>query len=87
MTTAGLYPVDHGIPLPPRPRLTGGRVRQRYPFRVMEVSDSFLVPYGGEPPELVRVRVSVSCTKATRDTGYRFELRSTETGLRVWRVK
>ena len=88
MTSAArLYPVDHGIPLPPNPRLGGGRTRQRYPFKLMEIGDSFLVPYGEEAPEIVRNRAAVSCSKTSADTGYRFELRTLADGIRIWRTK
>jgi hypothetical protein len=76
-----LLPIEHGIPLPSR-----GDIKRRYPFRKMNVRDSFLVPC--EPYEL-KARwnsLSSSIRWASYKTGFKFEVRQVENGLRVWRV-
>jgi hypothetical protein len=50
------YPVEKAIPIPPIARRSRP-TRARYPWRTMEVGDSFLVPLIGEPLLIVEQRV------------------------------
>ncbi len=66
--------IEKGIPLPRR------GVAPKYPFAKLEVGDSFFVPgrttnsFGG------------IMTAAAKRTGYGFQSRKTDGGIRVWRI-
>lgn len=75
--------VEKGIDIPPS---GAGRI-SAYPFKGMEVGDSFLVPYDGEEPRAVLLRVSSSCGARKRNHGEQYSCRSLEDGVRVWRIK
>lgn len=66
--------IDKNIPIP--------RSRGKYPFREMEVGDSFLCPKGSE-----KTIYSAAGQATTRIKGRRFIVRKTEDGFRVWRVE
>jgi hypothetical protein len=74
--------IDKGVPVPP---LTQGR-RMKYPFRQMEVGDSFFVPG-------VKTSSGFSgCLHGVRkSTGWTFTCRSRVEdgvqGVRVWRIE
>lgn len=44
MTERASYPIDAGLPLPKRRGGTNASTTTRYPFDIMLVGDSFLVP-------------------------------------------
>lgn len=74
--------IEKGIPTPdPKVKRAGIPNKYRYPYRDMEVGDSFLVP-GALVSEIASVR-----SYAAQTTGYRFAARAVEGGVRVWRVK
>lgn len=58
------------------------RNKLEYPFKRMDVSDSFLVPQG-----VTRNRVKSAASYWARKLGYRFSIRVTQDGIRVWRVE
>lgn len=64
--------IDRGIPIPPARRCL-------YPWREMEVGDSFLMP--GAPRQ-----VANQISKAGRYYQRKFSYRKTAEGIRVWRV-
>lgn len=68
-----MYKIEKGVTVPE------GKER-KYPFRAMEVGDSFFVP-GGD-----RNRVGSSATMAGKRTARKFMLRCVDGGVRVWRV-
>lgn len=72
--------IEKGIPLPERkgPYKTKPT---KYPYRTMEVGDSFLVP---EPPKTFRAQVN---NWGRSSNGKKFAYRTTPEGLRVWRIK
>ena len=64
--------VEKGIPLPAE--------RKRYPYKDMDVGDSFIV-YGG--------KMQVVCNanyRAFKKLGFKFIARCEPEGVRVWRV-
>lgn len=66
--------IEKGIPMP-----SGRPMQSRYPWREMEVGDSFVATVKGKgrpapPKELVA-------------QGWKFAMRMTEDGLRVWRTQ
>lgn len=52
-----------------------------YPFRDMKVGDSFLCP-----PGVPRARAVGASKYWTKKLGYRFSIKTTNDGFRVWRV-
>jgi hypothetical protein len=74
------FTLDTNIPLPSR---KGGRPASKYPFAEMQVGHSFLVPEGVKP---ATIRSAIGAfTKA--NPGAHFAMRTTEGGVRVWRVE
>lgn len=65
--------IDKGVPVPDRAE------RHRYPFRRMEVGDSFVV-------DISFHRVSNAAYSYGYKTGKQFTVRHTASGTRVWRV-
>lgn len=79
-----MYEIDKGVPMPGK----RSNDRCRYPFRTMEVGDSFLVPF-----KMVRGRridhyaVNEAASRfRRRNPGYSFNWQLTDEGIRVWRV-
>lgn len=60
--------------------------RSRYPFRKMEVGDSFLVKCDEGDRVKISKRVSASMFAAAKRCKMKFSLRSVTDGVRVWRV-
>lgn len=77
--------IDKGIPIPDEPNMAPS---YRYPFRLMDFGDSFLV----EDSKSFRGAVSrhKACDNArkfsSRNPGYDFEWRMTADGIRIWRI-
>lgn len=76
------YAIEKGVPMPDRPA--------RYPFRDMEIGDSFVVPIrGGEHREpIYRRRISAAASDFRKRTGLKWYFRTERDldGLRVFRV-
>ena len=73
-------PIDKGVPLPPVSRGSRGGPKRRWPFRMMDPYDSFLLIT--EMPE----RESRLAYTAARRAGVRIAIRHREGGIRVWRL-
>lgn len=65
------FAIEKNIPFP-----------EKYPFRVMEVGDSFLVP---DKFEVYRLRSIMG--HHHRNSGLRFTTRTVAEGIRVWRTQ
>lgn len=79
--------IDHNIPMPPA--ALGGA---RYPFRTMEVGDSFFVPVRpGQTVRSVQTRVSSAASVSGERMGRKYATRTIRdngsSGVRVWRTK
>jgi hypothetical protein len=73
------FAIDKHVPLPPK----GGRRGSKYPFRAMEVGDSFFVPAGGATQSSLRSMAH----GFTKRTSARYAFRNVDGGgFRVWRV-
>lgn len=73
--------IDAGIPMP-EPRAT----RVVYPYKEMEVGESFLVePKGKETKNLLAVVCNRNNAMAKK-LGRKFRAKTMEDGIRVWRV-
>lgn len=72
--------IEKGIPIP-------GNItrRTKYPFRDMEVGESFFLT-DREEPERTRKRVAAAATMFCANKDYKFKTQVFETGVRVWRV-
>ena len=97
------FPVESGIPMPEDERRPGGKYdRHKYPWRLMEVGDSFFVSAASEtgspPPKslavyLHRMKALITYQHSKRPER-RFEARIVESygehklniGVRVWRT-
>lgn len=74
------FTVESGIPVPAR---KGGRAGgSKYPFATMEIGQSFLVD---SETKIGTIRSAVGAFTKTHK-GYRFAIRQTDDGVRVWRV-
>jgi hypothetical protein len=67
--------VEKGIPVPQR---------GKYPFKKMQVGESFFVPANGEPRQVVQNRITNSW-KYCRPK--RFVSHQVDGGVRVWRIE
>lgn len=76
------YRIDQGVPMP-RPQ-TG---RPKYPFRKMEVGDSFLVECEDGDSGSVMNGLTSCIRWATYKTGFKFAQRMVRGGVRVWRTR
>lgn len=73
--------IEKGIPMPTvTTRGLEGSSKVKYPWRKMEIGDSFLFP-----TEIQRQSYAAA-TQASRLTGFRFAVRRTDAGYRCWRV-
>jgi hypothetical protein len=70
------FEIEKGVPVP------SGAVSNRYPFREMEVGDSFFVPSGATQAGNVRAAAAM----AGRRHGAKFKVCQKADGVRVWRV-
>ena len=73
--------IDKGVPLPPVPAKGGAGRKPKYPWREMQVGDSF---FAASDKKLF------STTKAGQSLNMKFATRKTEEngvrGFRVWRI-
>jgi hypothetical protein len=70
--------IDKHIPLP---KPVGVGSPSKYPYRSMNVGDSFLYPKG-----VGIVAARSSANHAASRTNWKFSLRQTEQGIRCWRI-
>ena len=74
-----MFEIDKGVEIPAK------RARRRnYPFREMEVGDSFFVPT--DKPANVSASIC-GCVRSSRYPGKRFTSRKVEGGVRCWRIE
>lgn len=74
------FEIEDGIPVAPR---ASGPRTGKYPFRTMEVNQSFLVP---ADVKAATIRSAIGAfNKKNKDR--KFAVRTTESGTRVWRVE
>lgn len=79
-------PIEHNIPIPPIQYKLGkkeeGPKKYAYPWKFMEIGDSFLMPFTVATRRDVGARIS----GATARYQCRYVYRTTDKGYRVWRV-
>jgi len=74
-----LLPVEKGVPIP-------RRKNRKYPWQEMEKGDSFLVPCAISEIKHMESSVTSCRHHAQKVTGFKFVIRRTNRGIRVWRV-
>ena len=73
-----MYQIEKNIPIPIKVF--------EFPFRDMEVGDSFFVPHNQES-DLIRGRLNRAIQAFRKNNkGHKFTLRSIDDGFRIWRV-
>lgn len=79
--------VDKDVAIPPVSR--GASAHGKYPYTKMEVGDSFAInAKADEDITIIRNRLRQSAAWANRRYApARFSVRTTETGVRVWRIE
>ena len=75
-----MFEIEKGIPIPPK--TVNGRGKTKYPFKSMEVGDSFFV---GSQHTWKIIRSAASAY--SRKYGGRFETRKDGDGFRFWRTE
>lgn len=75
MKNNGEFPIERGVPIPE------ARTKTKYPWREMEIGESFLAPKSKENS------LSACACNAAKKLKRRFVLRTVEGGVRVWRVE
>ena len=77
------FPVEFGVPMPEEERRYD---RHKYPWRVMEVGNSFFVPSAPKGIKtLHRLRALISYQHSRHPE--HFEARGVDGGVRVWRTE
>lgn len=77
--------IDRDVPLPAGAPAAGGRP-EIYPWRKMEVGDSFLYPMGTDAPKVVSRVAAKRAHDAGRRSGRKFSCRREAGGVRIWRT-
>jgi hypothetical protein len=78
---AAKYPLAAGIPI--APALKGGSKKEEYPFSLMQIGDSFLVPVSDEFPEPWKSFASTVSSATRRFATKSGEMRKTKEGKDV----
>ena len=79
-----MFEIEKDVPLVKR-EYKGGR-ETLFPFKDMQINDSFLVP-AGEGDRKTRMAVSAAANYYGRRYSTTYAVRAVEGGVRVWRVK
>ena len=78
------FKIEKNIAVPPMPNRGPYNI---YPWKEMEVGDSFLlVPKDGESLRGLMRRINPQALNAKKRLGRTFTCRTVENGVRVWRV-
>jgi hypothetical protein len=77
-----MYAIEKNVPVPKEIIMLKVRGRPPlYPFRCMDVGDSFYVPLGDR-------NVIWTCgNRVRRELGFQFRVKDVQGGVRVWRIK
>lgn len=81
-TTASPYRIDRDVPIPEK-----RRTYSHYPWRQLQVGDSFAVPLNGRTPRRVAALVTSAWVSVRRRSPeLRFTCRQEQDAIRVWRI-
>ena len=80
-----IFEIERGIPIPSK--LTRYR-ESKYPFRKMAVGESFFAPFveGHTTRKSFRNTLSSMARDQTAESGWKFSMRTEESGIRMWRT-
>jgi hypothetical protein len=73
--------IEKGIPVP-----SNATRKAKYPFREMEVGDSFFITDKVDA-ERTRKKVSAAATMFCQQRECKFKTQTFDTGVRIWRVE
>ena len=83
--------IEKGIPAPEARKRGGTRFTAKFPWKEMQVGDSFKVPNEGkykDDPEGLRKAFQTRCSGSTKAYGFKFRVDFDGTGvLRCWRIE
>lgn len=80
------YKIEKNIPLPPAETLKAKQ--NSYPFKYMEVGDSFLVDTNYSRIRMQKYsNAARGWAKALTSGKWKFAIRKTDDGIRIWRIK
>jgi len=77
--------IEKGIPFIGKTERIGGNNKPKYPFKEMEIGDSFL--YSKEITERKARSAWSLCSNKKKALGAQFKWAETEYGIRIWRTK
>ena len=81
------YAIEQGVPIPSRDDMPRSGPKPKYPWRSMQVGDSFAVPYA---PNLYRA-IRRAAENQRQTSGTRFRVLAVEEGdekrIRAWRIE
>ena len=78
-----MFEVERNIPVPDE---YGGGRAGKYPWRGMDVGDSFHVPSAGLDRSLLQTRMSARAVNTGNRLGTKYTVRIDGDGVRVWRI-
>ena len=79
------FELEKGMTLPPAPIGSTGRIA-KYPFRIMELGDAFLVKASKKQPDPKTSLKSLVSIYNKKLAPKKFTLRQTDNGVRVFRI-
>ena len=80
-----MYEIEKNIPFPER-KMYKGRA-EKYPFKTMEIGDSFIVECIPEEKQKTSNRVVGAAIWVARQQGKKFRTRQVDGGVRCWRFE
>ena len=84
------FKIEKGIPIPPKAQRGGNSAGRLgiYPWKEMEVGDSFFIPAGSRgEARVIQLRVGSAAKNQWTNHGRVITTRTMEGGVRVWRVE
>lgn len=79
-----IIPIDKGIPVPPaNPSKSHD---YKWPWKKLDVGDSFLVPLDGRDEMVVRHTMRAQCVNTGKKLYVTFRAERDKRGVRVWRT-
>jgi hypothetical protein len=83
-----MIPITKIIPPPPENNNPPSPQTTALPWSLLEVGESFLVPYDGVEPSLLFTRVNgLKSFQKRKQPGTNFIIRTLPDGIRVWRTR
>lgn len=74
--------IEKGIPLPKNVTR-----KSKYPFREMEVGDSFFITDKEDAKRMQQKVSAVASMFSKKNSEYKFKTQAFDSGVRIWRIK